>query len=244
MARMSSLGLRRAVVVGMTGLSMALVVPVAAQSVPDRSLPDQSIADQTVQDVDFRTQIEFVSDRYFDTPDGRGLLPTALAEAAIANEYAQLAQRDSTGLSAIRRYATYVLHAIDPELATNGPGLGYGIRKATVAAQREMGVAMALDSLSDNVRLHGRHIVDAIDNVVLRADEVVVLANEVAGATSLGQARALLGRLARATDALYRGVDANGDGLRGWPDGDEGLQQASYHLTLLMRGEGWSVPTG
>jgi len=191
---------------------------------------------------DVRMHLEFVADRYFETPDGRGLLPTALAEADIALEYARLAAADSTSIAAIRRYATYVLHAVDPALVQSGPGYGYGVRAAASGVLREMGYALAIDSLSDNIRLHARYVVSAMENVVRWIDEVAVLANETVSAPTLSQATAAAGRLLQTTEAMTRGVDGKGDGRRGWPDGAEGIEQAAYHLTLMKRGEGWSGP--
>lgn len=179
-----------------------------------------------------------VVDQYFDTPDGRGLLPTALSEAEIAAEYASLAAADSAGVAAMRRYATYVLNAMDPTLSPSGPGLGYGVRAATSGALRELEATLAFDSVSDNVRLHAGHAAAAARNVLRWTDEVVALAGQVRAAGDRGQAASAARRLALATDNLLRGVDGNGDGRRGWPDGEEGLKQAAYHMTLLKRGEG------
>lgn len=182
--------------------------------------------------------IEFIADLHFETPDGRGLLPTAVAEAQIAVEYAELADRGANDLAGIQRYATYVLHAVDPAVVGTGPGLGYGLREAAAGVLREVQLAVSYDSVSENVRIHARHVEAAANNVLAWADEAVALADQLRRATSIGSAQDTAPRLVRVTRAIARGVDGNEDGLRGWPDGDEGLAQAAAHVTLMKRGEG------
>ncbi len=182
--------------------------------------------------------VELVADRYPDTPEARGLLPTALAEAEIAAEYAALAGADSTVLSARQRYAGYVLHAMDPAVVSSGPGLGYGLRPAAGRVAQEMQRATVAEDASENVRVHGRPIAEAAANAGLWAEEAVALASRLRQAAGPDEAARLGRELASLTDMIVRGVDGNGDGRRGWPDGDLGLRQAAWHMTLLRRAEG------
>ncbi len=138
----------------------------------------------------------------------------------------------------MRRYAGYVLHAVEPTMAGSGPGLGYGVRAATRGVLREIAMVASADSLSDNVRIRAGHVLAAAENVLTWSDEVLALTSQIATTSSVAETTVLVERLVRVTDAMVRGVDGNGDGRRGWPDGDEGLEHATWHMTLLKRGEG------
>src|SRR5688572_10071180 len=59
-----------------------------------------------------RTHVGHVADAFQSTPEGRGLLPTALAEAEIAQRHAALAAGDTANLAAIKMHVGHVLHAV------------------------------------------------------------------------------------------------------------------------------------
>lgn len=179
-----------------------------------------------------------VADAFGDTPDGQGLLPTALAEAAVASTHAGLALRDLTNLDAMKRHTGHVLHAVDPNEMTQGPGLGYGVRRAAEGVVRHIEMAGSDDSASENVQLHSRHVATAAGNTVQRVDEIVALARRIMAAGSAQDAAPMMEQLAAISEQLVTGVDANGDGRTGWQEGEGGLQQAEQHMNLMKRGEG------
>ncbi len=184
------------------------------------------------------THMGHVADAFGNTPDGRGLLPTAIAEAEVAATHAGLALRDLTNLDAIKRHTGHVLHAVDPNEMAEGPGLGYGVRRAAEGVVRHIEMAGSDDSASENVQLHSRHVATAAGNTVQRVDEIVALARRIMSVGSAEDAAPMMEELAAVAGQLVTGFDANGDGRIGWQEAEGGLQQAEQHMNLMKRGEG------
>lgn len=183
--------------------------------------------------------IGHVANGFGGTPDGQGLLPTAVAEAEIVARHAALAAADPTNLDGIKRHIGHMLHAIDPALAPDGgPGLGYGVRPAAEGVARHIELAASSDGATDNVKTHAHHVATASRNVVRRADAIVALAQRIRAATSAADAAAPLAQLDVLVQALVAGSDADGDGRIGWQEGEGGLRQMTQHMTLMRRGEG------
>jgi hypothetical protein len=130
-----------------------------------------------------------------------------------------------------------MLHALDPALLLEGPGLGYGFRRATEEALMHIETAAATAGASENVRTHAVHLAAALRGALDRGDAIVALAHDIqlaTGAPSAGE----LDRLNELGSALVQGKDLDGDGLIGWQGSEGGIRQALQHLTLLQRGEG------
>jgi len=179
-----------------------------------------------------------VADGFANTPDGAGLLPTALAEAAVARQHAELALRNTADLSSMQRHAGHVLHAVDPTQIEQGPGAGYGVLRASNGVIQHIEMAGAHETASDNIRTHSVHVATSARNTVGRAEQVAALAQEIMATTSVEHAAHLLHELAVLTAQLVEGVDANEDGRVGWQEGEGGLAQAEQHIELMKRGEG------
>lgn len=179
-----------------------------------------------------------VADGFANTPEGAGLLPTALAEAAVAHQHAELALRNTTDLAAMQRHAGHVLHAVDPSRIEQGPGAGYGVLRAAGGVIQHIEMAAAHETASDNIRTHATHVATSARNTVQRAERAATLAAEIMAATSAEHAAHLLAELAGLTGQLAAGLDANGDGRVGWQEGEGGLDQAQQHIDLMKRGEG------
>lgn len=209
--------LRRATGLGLTGLLVAAAV--GAQD-------------------PVHTHIFHVADTYSDTPNLQGLLPTARAEAEVALVHARLAAAERASVATIRRHAGHVLHALDPSIFANGPGLGYGVKRGVTEAARHIDLATAADSVSENVSVHGLRIGTALAGVVQRTDEATRLAEDLQLAASLTEAISLAALLAETCEAIVYGRDADGDGRVGWREEEGGLRQATYHINLMKRGEG------
>ena len=180
-----------------------------------------------------------VSDAFRGTPEGMGLLPTAVAEAEIAHQHATLAVEAPDDLDAMKRHAAHVVHALDPaEMEDGGPGLGYGLVLAATRTAHYMELAEASEGATDGIRTHATHVATASRQAAIHAQEALELATQVDDAEEAGEAAALLEELVALTEAILNGVDADGDGSIGWQEGEGGLAQASRHLDLLRQGEG------
>lgn len=184
------------------------------------------------------THIGHVMTNFQAAPMGEGLLPTAVAEARIAAQHAGLVVSSDGDLDAMQRHAGHVIHALDPSIEAQGPGLGYGVKRAAMGVAQHIGLAAMADGASDNVMTHAMHVSTSANNVVVRADELLSVAQEVRAATTAAEASAHLSDLGMLAEQLYAGVDANQDGRVGWQTGEGGLQQAEMHMGLMLKGEG------
>ncbi|MGE0161320.1 MAG: hypothetical protein AB7T31_18130 [Gemmatimonadales bacterium] len=185
-----------------------------------------------------RPHVAAVADAFQGTPEGRGLLPTAMAEAEIARRHAALAAGDPTNLEAIKMHVGHVLNAVDPTVVATGPGLGYGLKRAAEGAIEHLRLTEDTEGASAAVRARARSVRWATMNVLDRANEIVELGNRIRAATTAADAAALLDELTELTDAVVEGVDANRDGGIGYRRGEGGLEVASQYLVTLKRDAG------
>lgn len=182
--------------------------------------------------------VRHVAEAFEDAPEERGLLATALAEAAVVREHAGLAAQDTTDLEAMKTHTGHVLHALDPAEHEEGPGLGYGLRPAAAGTLRHIELAAAAPGASASVEIHADHIAAATGNVIEWADEMIGLAHRVHASTEAEEAAELVREIRTLAGQLVGGVDADGDGEVGWQEGEGGLEQAEQHVDLLVRAEG------
>lgn len=182
--------------------------------------------------------IGHVMDAWNDTPDGVGLLPAAIDEARIAAQHAALAAKDPANLDAMKRHTAHVLHAVDPTQVENGPGKGYGVKRAAEGAAKHIEAAANTDGASNAIQTHATHVATSARNSLARADEIVALAKRIEMATSASAASSLVADLNRLAEQLLGGVDANGDGRTGWQEGEGGLEVAETHANLMKKAEG------
>ena len=181
------------------------------------------------------THIGHVATGFRGTPDGQGLLPTAVAEAEVAARHAGLAANDLSDLGAMQRHAGHVLNAVDPSEMESGPGLGYGVLRAAQGAARHIELAAGSEGASQGVQTHANHVATSARNTAERAQRIAALAKEIGEAESASDAAALVTEMNELAQALVSGEDADGDGRVGWQAGEGGLEQAQTHLGLLMR---------
>ena len=179
-----------------------------------------------------------VSDGWNDTPDGMGLLPTAIAEAEIAVFHATLAAKQMDNLDWMKTHALHVLHAIDASAIDAGPGLGYGVLKAASGAAKHIGFAAEADEATDNITLHATHIASSANNTVARVAEIVGYINQIQAASSASAAASAVQQMLRHANQLLDGRDANGDGSVTWHEGEGGLLNTQKHMGFMRDGEG------
>ena len=149
--------------------------------------------------------IGHVADAWNDTPEGQGLLPTALAEARIAARHAGLAAGDTSNLEAMKSHTGHVLHAVDPTAIENGPGLGYGVKRAAEGAAKHIQAAAGSDGASQAITTHATHVATSAQNTVTRADEIVMLAQKIQGASTASAAAPLVQELNTLSQQLVDG---------------------------------------
>jgi len=175
-----------------------------------------------------------------DTPENKGLLPTAIAEAMVADKHAGFAASKLDDLKWMQTHALHVLHAIDPTATAKGPGLGYGASRAAAGAAKHIEFAAGSDGASDNVKLHATHVAASANNAVERSGLILIEIEKVGSATTAAQAAPHVVRIKELTTRLLAGFDADGDGKISWKPGEGGLSTAKQHMGFMMKGEGMS----
>jgi hypothetical protein len=170
-----------------------------------------------------------------DTPEGRGLLPTAMTEARTAAQHAALAARDTGNLDAMKLHAGHVLNAIDPTIIAKGPGLGYGVKRAALGIAMHADLAAKSAGASQAAVMHAGHVAVSARSTVQRADQIVAVAKQIQAATSASAAVSLVSQLVSLTTELTGGRDANADGKVTWQESEGGLQQCDEHARLMAR---------
>ena len=173
-----------------------------------------------------------------DTPDQMGLLPTAQAEAEVAAQHAGFAASRPDDLDWMKLHVVHVLHALDPSVEPEGPGLGYGVQPAAQGVAQHVRFAADSEDASDNVKLHATHVEASAGNVVVWSERIVALGQQVQSASSAAEAAPLVVEIETLAQAILAGTDANGDGTVSWEEGEGGLAQAAQHMQFMQEGEG------
>jgi hypothetical protein len=173
-----------------------------------------------------------------DTPDKKGLLPTAMAEAEIAKTHVGLALKQPNNLDWLKLHTGHVLHAVDPSVEAKGPGLGYGFMKAATGVAQHVNFAAGSDGASGNVKTHAQHVATSAENTVAWAKQIVTLSKQVQASTNSADASAKVRVIDKLVTQLADGTDANGDGKVTWVKGEGGLGQAELHMGFMSKGEG------
>jgi hypothetical protein len=184
------------------------------------------------------THIGHVVNAFADTPNNQSLMAVAMSEAKTAAQHAALAARQPTNLDYMKTHAGHVLNAIDPTIVAQGPGLGYGLKRAALGIATHIDLAAKAPGASKNVIVHAQHVATSANNTADRCDQVIDVAQKIRNATSAADAAALVTQLVSLTNQLIAGADKNGDGKIDWTAGEGGLQQADEHMKLMLAGEG------
>jgi len=140
-----------------------------------------------------------------------GLLPTAMAEAKVAAQHAGLAAKATT-LPMVQTHAGHVINAIDPTIVAQGPGAGYGVKKAAQGVAQHATLAANAADANAMVKTHSMHVSTAANNVVTMSDEIVAIAQKIRMSTSLEEAQKLAADMQAKAEQLTTGVDADKNG--------------------------------
>jgi len=190
-----------------------------------------------------------------DTPEAKGFLPTAIADAQVAIEQVERADLEGR-VNDFVLYGGYVLNALDPSPETQAllktayarlpanyvtidvPGTGYGVKRGVAGALQHVQLAAKSEGASDNVKTHAEHVAASLENVARWTDEAIATARKLIVVTDVGNGQILVDELTALIGAIAIGTDANNDGQTGWQTGEGGLRQANTHMRLMMKGEG------
>ena len=184
-----------------------------------------------------QTHIGHVLDSFNGTPMNMGLLPTAMAEAKTAAQHAEFAAKATT-LQQIQTHAGHVINAIDPAIVAQGPGAGYGVKKAAQGVAQHADLAAKASNANDMVKTHSMHVTTAANNVVAMCDDIVGIAQKIRLSTSLEEAQKLAMEMATKTQELTTGVDADKNGQISWNKPEGGLNQAQQHMNFMKAAAG------
>jgi len=169
-----------------------------------------------------------------DTPDEQGLFVVAEKEATIAWQQAQAAQETSATVA--RKHVAGVIHALDPERQTTGPGLGYGGIRALTGAANHLEFASTSDDASRNIVRGAEAFVKqtavVIENLKLAVD-VAILAQKSSDAEISG----LTAELEQIVNRSLNGADVDGNGTIGNTTEEFGLMQIRQQLWEMLAHE-------
>lgn len=179
--------------------------------------------------------MKHVYESWNDTPDKEGLLPTAIAEAKIALTHAGFALKKSNDMAWMKLHTTHIAHALSGE--GKGPGLGYGLIKASNGTAKHIGFAASSPGASANVKAHSVHIETSANNAVMWSKEALELTALIASSSNPNTVKALLGDIVSLLEASVSGQDANNDGKITWQKNEGGLMEADKHMGFMRKGE-------
>lgn len=168
-----------------------------------------ALAAPAAQAQEAHAHIGHVMTGWGDTPDGGGLLPTAIAEAKIALAHAGYAVSQPENLESIRLHTGHVMHAVDPNSVAGGPGLGYGLINAASGAAAHIGYAAGSADASGNVKAHAEHVTASARNVVTWAGEIMRLAEQIMTNDNPKHANIMAGRIGDLLECVVNGCDVN-----------------------------------
>jgi hypothetical protein len=169
-----------------------------------------------------------------DTPGEQGLFVVAEQEITTAWQQAQAARQ--TSATAARRNLAGVVHALDPEQQTTGPGLGYGGIHALTGAANHIEFASTSDDASRNIvkgaEAFTKQAAVVIDNLKLAVD-VAVLAQTSSDAEIPG----LTAEIEQVLDRSLHGADLDRNGSIGNTVEEIGLKQMREQLLVMLARE-------
>jgi len=183
-----------------------------------------------------RTHLAHVTTSFPNAPDGRGLVVTTAEEVNVAMMHANFAGGDPENLDMMKTHAGHVLHVLVAPEGSQGPGLGWGVKRGAEAIETHITAAASAEGASESLRTHSTHVVATARAVVARAEQGAELARRIQAAQTAAEAAPLVEQLRALALALDTGTDLNGDG-RIDLQGEAGMNQLEAHVYLILEGE-------
>lgn len=169
------------------------------------------------------------------TPDGKGYLPMAEAEVQTALIQATLALRKPDDLEHMAAMAKAAQHAIDPVRIKEGPGRGFGVKKAAQGIISYVTAAGKSPDASEKVKSYSRWVSVSAENVVVRTDRITDLLGKVMRMKTPKNAARVMRLVRRMCQEILLGKDTNKDGKVSWKKHEGGLAQAKRYTTVMLR---------
>jgi len=171
------------------------------------------------------------------TPDQKGLYQVAEEETKIARDHAGYAVERLDNIDLIKLHVGHVMHALNPESQKEGPGLGFGAKKALTEAASHITYAAGSEDASENVRNFAEPFNRNAEAIVQRYDLILALGEEILQTSSNQDAAALAGEILILSRANVEGTDSDGNNAIG-PAADEyGLKQLRAQITDMINRE-------
>ncbi len=169
------------------------------------------------------------------TGDGKGYLPMAEAEVQTALIQATLALRKPDDLAHLQAQARAAQHAIDPSRIKEGPGRGFGVRKAAEGVVSYVTATGKSPDASEKIRSYSRWVAVSAENVIVRADRITDLLGKVERMKTAKNAARVMHLVRRMCQEILLGKDTNKDGEVSWKKHEGGLAQAKRYTTVMLR---------
>jgi hypothetical protein len=146
-----------------------------------------------------------------DTPDKVGLLKIAEREAVILEDHMEFAlvAKDVAGM---KEHIRHLIHTLDPEQTTDGPGTGYGMRQAIELGFDHLKFGAESDDASENLKAFASKIEKSVALLIDNCNAAIQFANEIRSATSEEEVIILTTEMKNVVTELVHGSDSNGDG--------------------------------
>lgn len=183
------------------------------------------------------THFSHVATGFSGAPGGRGLTVTTGHEVNAVMMHANFAAGEPGNLEAMQTHARHVLHATTPEQGSQGPGLGFGVKRAAEAVVTHIEMAANAPGASEAVRTHGANAALAGRAVAARAEEIAALARRVLAAEAAPEASPLVEQMRELALQLDTGADLNGSGRVELDAREPGMNQLEAAVYSILEGE-------
>ena len=171
-----------------------------------------------------------------DTPDQEGLFVVAEKETKVAFEHAQQAVNNAQTPAIARQHLSNVVHALNPDIQSEGSGLGYGAIRALEGAVDHIKFAAESKDASNNLIASTKQFSYGARPLLDR----LRLAVEVAQLARRSSAAELPGLADELRQLMYQnlnGKDTDGNGIVDPASDEHGLAQLRQGLVSMLSNE-------